>query len=147
MLGGEVGPERVFVDTNVWLYGLVASQDEAKREIAKRIVTSDGIVISTQVINETCVNLLRKAKMAEATVRHLIIAFYDKYQVVDASQATLLVASSLREAYSLSYWDSLIVASALEAGCTTLYSEDMHHGLVIDDILRIVNPFVDATEV
>ena len=53
----------------------------------------------------------------------------------------MVAASELREAYSLSYWDSLIVASALEAGATVLYSEDMHHDLWINARLRVINPF------
>lgn len=52
----------------------------------------------------------------------------------------MLAASELRESYSLSYW-GLIVASALEAGATVLYSEDMHHDLWINARLRIINPF------
>jgi len=46
----------------------------------------------------------------------------------------------MREKYNISYWDSLVVASALESGCTKLYSEDMQEGLVVDGILNIINP-------
>ena len=53
----------------------------------------------------------------------------------------MLAASELREAYSLSYWDSLIVATALEAGAAILYSEDMQDGLWINAQLQIINPF------
>lgn len=50
-------------------------------------------------------------------------------------------AFRLRNSYSLSFWDSLIVASALHSGCGTLYSEDMQHDLVVDGSLHIINPF------
>ncbi|MBF0624434.1 MAG: hypothetical protein HQL82_06460 [Magnetococcales bacterium] len=54
---------------------------------------------------------------------------------------TFLCASRLREAHSFNYWDSLIVAAALEAGCITLATEDLQHGRVIDGVLTILNPF------
>ena len=51
-------------------------------------------------------------------------------------------ASELREAHKLSYWDSLIVAVALEQECTLLYSEDLQHGQVFRDALKVVNPLL-----
>jgi predicted nucleic acid-binding protein len=50
-------------------------------------------------------------------------------------------AWELRITHKFSYWDSLIVASALQAGCTTLYTEDLNHGMIVDKKLHIVNPF------
>jgi predicted nucleic acid-binding protein len=52
-----------------------------------------------------------------------------------------LRASRLRSQQAFSYWDSLIVSAALEAGCTLLYSEDMQHGQLVEGQLRIINPF------
>ena len=57
-----------------------------------------------------------------------------------SSQQQHLRASRLRETASFSFWDSLIVAAALDAGCSTLYSEDMQHGQIVDGRLMIVNP-------
>ena len=57
-----------------------------------------------------------------------------------------MLASQLRQTLALSFWDSLIVAAALDAGCTTLYSEDMQHGQRISDQLTIVNPLLGAPE-
>jgi predicted nucleic acid-binding protein len=133
--------ERCFVDTNIWLYAFIESGDVVQREAAKAIVSRPEIVISVQVINETCVNLLKKAAVSEATIRQLVIAFYDKCAVIGLDQSTLLTASDLREKYSLSFWDSTIVASALHAGCETLYTEDMQDGLEVEGRLTIVNPF------
>jgi predicted nucleic acid-binding protein len=72
----------------------------------------------------------------------LIASFYDEYVVVMVDQSVLLSASKLRKRYSFAYWDSLIVASALNAGCGTLYSEDMSHGLLVSRRLKILNPFI-----
>jgi predicted nucleic acid-binding protein len=69
-------------------------------------------------------------------------AFYAQHRVVPIAESTLLSACDLRETYSFSYWDSLIVAAALEAGAKLLYSEDMQHNLWIDQRLRVVNPFL-----
>jgi predicted nucleic acid-binding protein len=131
-----------FVDTNVWLYAFVDSDNAPpQHRLAREVVSHAGIAVSAQVINETCVNLIKKAGTSEATIRQLITSFYSKYAVVEIDQAVLLNASLLREKYNLSYWDSVIVASALRAGCDVLYTEDMQHGLQIEDSLTIVNPF------
>ena len=99
------------------------------------------MVISTQVINEVCVNLIRKARFDEDSVRNIIDSFYSKYRVVEISQAEQINASRLRERYGFSYWDSLIAACGLGAGAEVLYSEDMHSGLSVEGRLQIVNPF------
>jgi predicted nucleic acid-binding protein len=132
-----------FIDTNVWLYAFVAAQDETKSARARRLLqeVGDAAVVSTQVINEVCVNLLRKAAFAEETLRQLVASYYAVYPVVVISREIQIAASRLRDRHSLSFWDSLIVASALKGGATVLYSEDLAHGLVIEEHLKVVNPF------
>ncbi len=65
----------------------------------------------------------------------------DNFHTTIVDGETVLFASSLREKYKFSYWDSLIVSSALKNNCKILYTEDMHHGLIVDGVLEIVNPF------
>ncbi len=132
---------RYFVDTNIWLYALIVSDDARKHQIAAEIVQGGNVVVSTQVINEACVNLLRKANVSEAQLYDLIVAFYAKYEVVATEAQVLLRASQLRMRYSLSFWDSLVVAGAIESGCNVLYSEDTQGGLEVEGQLTIVNPF------
>lgn len=74
-------------------------------------------------------------------ISQLIESFYTNYRVIDLTQVILIRASQLRQQYSLSYWDSLIVASALIANVTEIYSEDMQHELVISNQITIINPF------
>lgn len=131
---------RCFIDTNIWLYAFIAAGDEAKQLAAKSTIQQPDVVISTQVINEVCVNLLKQVSLSEEEIQALISAFYEKYTVVDVDRATLLKASELRAQYSLSYWDSLIVANALILDCEVLYSEDMQDGLQVEKRLKIVNP-------
>jgi predicted nucleic acid-binding protein len=131
-----------FIDTNVWLYAFIAGQDSQKTERAQALLgTLSAIIVSVQVINEVCVNLIKRQKFAEDQIRDVINDYYSTYTVIELDQPILLSASSLREQYSLSYWDSLIVACALTTGVPTLYSEDMRDGLTINQQLQIVNPF------
>jgi predicted nucleic acid-binding protein len=72
----------------------------------------------------------------------------DRVEAIVADSAVTLItletiryAWELRKGYMFSYWDSLIVASALQAGCTTLYTEDLNPGMIVDKKLHIVNPF------
>lgn len=134
---------KVFVDTNIWLYSLIQTNEEDARHKAA-VVFLDGIerpVISTQVINEATHNLIKKAKIGESELRLLIGDWYQDCEVKAGDESQCLLASSLQERYAQSYGDSLIVASALSAGCTTLYTEDMQHGQVIENTLMICNPF------
>ena len=133
-----------FVDSNIWLYALVRGPDAVKRKNAAALISPGPCVVSTQVINEVCVNLIRKAAFEEAKVERLIRAFYRRHVVMPVDSALLLTASRLRRSYSFSFWDSMIVASALAAGCPRLYSEDLSHGQVIEGSLTITNPFATA---
>lgn len=140
---GSAAP--TFIDTNVWLYAVSQSQDPRKHVAANQLIRqTPRIVLSTQIVNELTINLLRKFHMSESDVRKLIRSLYRKYLVMELNRSTLLQASDLRASYSFSFWDSLVVASALAAGATTLYSEDMQNGLMVQSKLHIVNPFVNA---
>ena len=141
MSAGSAGSALAFVDTNIWLYAFSDSQDKLKTQQAKVLLRrTPQIVLSTQVVNEVSVNLLRKFQAAEPDIRKLIRSLYRKYLIVEYNRAILLNASDLRSAYHISYWDSLITASALAVGATILYTEDMHDGLIVDNQLTIVNP-------
>ena len=138
-----------FIGTNIWLYAFIevddGTSDVVKSAIARALIQKSEPVISTQVINEVCVNLLRRANFTEGQISRLIEAFYEKCQVVELSKSVLLLASQLRRRYSLSFWDSTIVAAALSAGVSVLYSEDMQHGLLVEHQLEIRNPFVQGS--
>jgi len=132
----------VFIDTNVWLYAFIVGQDPQKTARARQAIqTASTIIVSTQVINEVCVHLMKREHYTEDQTRAVINDFYRRYTVIELDQPILLTASELREQYRLSYWDGFIVACALTGGASSLYSEDMHDGLVIHSHLTIVNPF------
>lgn len=131
-----------FVDTNIWLYAFIEGEVPDKTNKSRQIILECEPIVSSQVVNEVCVNLIKKAGFDEERIRQLIDAFYEKYEVIEQDQSTLLVASQLRQKYSLSFWDSLVIASALQAQVETLYSEDVQHGLIIEDSLKIINPLL-----
>ncbi len=130
-----------FVDTNIWLYAFIEGEDSHKQARAKATIQDNEVILSTQVINEVCVNLLKKTQLTEPDIQALIASFYSHYTVVEFDQDILTKASILREQYHFSYWDSLIVASALAAQCALLYTEDMQHGLQVENKLTLQNPF------
>jgi predicted nucleic acid-binding protein len=131
--------ESCFIDSNIWLYAFT-DDDSRKTDLAQATINTCKPVVSAQVINEVCVNLIKKAEYPEVRIGELIETFYEKYSVVELYKGVLLAASELRREYSFSYWDSVIAASALAANVKTIYSEDMQDGLVIRENLKIVNP-------
>ncbi len=134
---------RCFIDSNLWLYAMLPQQDQQREMSAKQLITTNraNIVISTQVVNEITNNLLRKGNFPEQAIRRTIRSMYHDLQIIPMSQTIQEQASELREKYSFSHYDGLIVAAALVSGAITLYSEDMHNGLVVEGQLTIVNPF------
>jgi predicted nucleic acid-binding protein len=114
-----------FIDTNIWLYAFIEGDDTTKSGIARTLIQQSEPVVSAQVINEVCVNLLRRANFTEDQISQLIESFYEKCRVVELTKSGLLIASQLRQRYSLSFWDSTIVATALNAGLLNPVNEEV----------------------
>lgn len=137
------GKSVAFIDTNIWLYAFLDSGEAKKSSRAKQILKQTEPILSVQVINEICVNLIKKADFTEEQISQLVEALYEKYPIVEMDEGILLDASQLRREYALSFWDSMVVACALAANANILYSEDMQDGLVIRETLEIKNPLTD----
>jgi predicted nucleic acid-binding protein len=118
------------------------SAAEAKRKSALELAQRSGVVISFQVINEVCVDAIKKLGFTRDEIVELIQDFYNGCIVIESSQALSVHAAQLRTQYRFSFWDSLIVAAAIQSGVTALYSEDMQSGLNISNQLEIINPFL-----
>ncbi len=116
-------------------------EETRKRSIAVTLINTQDIIISTQVINEVCSVLSRKAAFNEAQIKQIIQEFYSGCIIADFNLTILLNASDLRIRYGFSFWDGLIVASALFTDAANLYSEDMQDGLIVSNRLEIKNPF------
>jgi predicted nucleic acid-binding protein len=130
-----------FIDTNIWLYSFIQSQNREKTKIASAIIKECEIVISTQIVNEICVNIIKKADFSEGEIQNLIGSLYRKYTVFELSQDILLSASKIRHNHNFSFWDSVIAASALDCDADYLISEDMQDGFKLENKLTIINPF------
>ncbi|TAN04015.1 MAG: PIN domain-containing protein [Rhodanobacteraceae bacterium] len=130
-----------FVDSNVVLYLL--SADTARADRAEQVL-EHGAVISVQVLNEVANVARRKLRLPWRAVDELLATLRAVCAVESLTLDTHDTGRRIAERYGLSVWDAMIVASALLAGCETLYSEDMQDGLLIDRKLRIHNPFTAA---
>ena len=126
-----------FLDTNILIY---AQGADAKSEVARQMILAGG-VISVQVLNEFAAVLRRKFGFEWEVIAEAIAdvrTALDPVRPIDV--VTHTEAVSLARTHGFSFYDSLIVASALEAGCDTLLTEDLQAGRRIEG-LTIVNPF------
>lgn len=127
-----------FFDTNVLVH--IASGDAAKADRAEEII-GDGGVISVQVLNELTNVARRKMRMTWPDTHSFLSTLRSLLTIQPITVETHQTGLALAERYTLSTYDAMIVASALHAGCDTLWSEDMQHGMTFGERLRIVNPF------
>ena len=131
-------PEQFF-DTNILLYLL--SADVAKADTAEELVSQGGH-LSVQVLNEFAAVATRKLGLALVEIREFLLPLRTVCQIAPLTTETHDLGLSIAERYRLSIYDAMIAASALIAGCKTLYSEDLQHDLLIERKLRVRNPFV-----
>lgn len=131
--------DRAFLDTNIFVYAIV--QDDPRTYDAEELITGGGTV-SVQVLNEFAAVARRRIHMSwgevQVALESIRILCPDPLPItLDTHDEALAIA----ERYGYRIYDALIVASALEAKCSVLYSEDMQDGQVIADRLKIRNPF------
>ena len=126
-----------FVNTNIVLYLL---DDGPKADRAEAIL-GQGPRISVQVLNEAMVNCRRKAGLSWDETGTFLAGIRALCHVEDLTLQTHEVGRALAERYGFSVYDAMIVAAALIAGCSTIWTEDMHNGLLVENQLQLVNPF------
>ena len=130
-----------FFDTNVLIY--LASSDAAKADRAEAALAKGG-AISVQVLNEVANVARRKMQLSWDDTHAFLNMLRGLLAVHPLTVETHQAGLRLAERYGLAIYDAMIAASALDAGCDTLFSEDMQHGMKLDEGLRIVNPFRGA---
>jgi predicted nucleic acid-binding protein len=130
--------DEVFFDINVLFYLL--SDDAAKADRAESLLAHGG-TISVQVLNEFASVASRRLKLSWPEIREVLDTIQATCQVVSLSVATHQRAVAIAERYRFSFYDATIVAAALLAGCTLLYSEDLQDGQIIEARLTVRNPF------
>jgi predicted nucleic acid-binding protein len=127
-----------FWDTNVFVYAFVTG---AKQQTARRALVSGG-VISVQVLNEFVNVMSRKMRQSWEDVERFLSAIQVRFPTVTpVTIKTHTAARALARDHSIAFYDALIVAAAIEAGCDRLCSEDLQHGRRFGDCI-VVNPFL-----
>lgn len=133
---------RSFIDSNVLVYA-EASDEPLKQQAAlallKRLYENNEGVLSTQVLQEYCNVALKKLGLSVPHIRAQL-DLYEQFEVVQVTPAIIRAGLDLQQIRSVSFFDSIVLASAHAAGCNVIWSEDMNTGEVINGV-RITNPF------
>ncbi|MCX7068640.1 MAG: PIN domain-containing protein [Methylococcales bacterium] len=132
---------KIFFDTNLLVYLYSEDELEKQAQILTPIKDTENRWISTQVLNELSNTLRRKFKLEYADIANVIAEIRDNFEIITVQIETIERALKIAEKYRYSYYDSVIIAAALESSCTLLYSEDMQHNQIIEGQLQIINPF------
>ena len=134
--------DKMFFDSNILVYSSL-QDDKEKHNIVLNLwrqLEGNFIFVSTQVVNEVYVSLLKHA-LTDKDIQNIVLKIIDVCNVSVITIDSITSAWKLKKQYNLSYWDSLIVASAMENNCDILYSEDMQDRQTLEDKLKIINPF------
>jgi predicted nucleic acid-binding protein len=130
-----------FIDTNLWVYAHLENPDEPRAELAWQFITQlADPVISPQVIAEYYSVMLRH-RVDDERIQRNIQRMLQQCRLQDLDGGVLRRALAIRKRYGFSIWDCQILAAALEADCSLLYTEDLQDGQIID-ALRVVNPLL-----
>jgi len=131
---------KIALDSNILIYNHSLTC-ENKMLIASNFF-NENPVVSSQVISEYLNVMRKKFKMEKNELMQLCSLWLEKCIVQPVILSTIKLAQDLVDKYDFQVFDGIIVAAALEADCDILYSEDMQDGQVIENTLKIVNPFV-----
>jgi len=133
-----------FVDTNVLIYAHDISAGEKRarsRELIEGLWESGLGCLSVQVLQEFYVNVTQKVlKPLSSEVAAQIVSDLSAWQVHRPGVADVLEAIQMQHRYRLSFWDAMIVTSAIQLGCTTLWSENLNPGQLYDQV-EVAAPF------
>ncbi|MGB6063684.1 MAG: PIN domain-containing protein [Desulfomonilaceae bacterium] len=140
--------DRILIDTNLWIY-LYALDPQAKRNRIEELVQQNfaKIIVSTQILGEFYHVVTRKGLLTRESANDIIIEMVATFPVSEIGTANVLKALKIQEIFHYSYWDSLVMATAILTDCDILYSEDMQHGQSVQGRTRIINPFLEVPEI
>ncbi len=133
--------DRIFFDTNIWIY--LYSKDIQKKQITKQLLSDEfsNLIVSTQILNELINVLTNKLKLkTKEEVQQIVNEIIQNFAVKLITEETIKKAMEISIHYQYRYFDSLMVASALQQKCKIFYTEDLNDGQVIEN-MKIINPF------
>jgi predicted nucleic acid-binding protein len=132
---------KVFLDTNILVYAYSNTEPD-KQVIARKLIAECNSYVSTQVLQELTNTLTRKFHNSWKEAQNAVLESCENNLLHINERDTIVNACGIADKYKFSFYDSLIIAAALECNCTALYSEDLHHNQLIENKLKIVNPFI-----
>lgn len=132
-----------FVDTNVLVFAADEStRDERKTRIARKLLRQQDLHLSVQVLNEFTVNARHGSKLDFSPQQEQEwLSRWLLFTEAAITVETFLAAQLIHSRYQISHWDSLILASACEADCLVVYTEDLSHGQDFNGV-KVINPFL-----
>lgn len=134
--------DKVMLDTNLWVYFYAKNPQDKCLKVIKIINDNfELLTVSTQILGELYNVLTKKNLTTKAEAKQIIGEVATNFTVVEIDILKVLAALDINIGYGYSYWDSLVISTALLNDCNILYSEDMQHNQLIENKTRIVNPF------
>jgi predicted nucleic acid-binding protein len=131
----------VFLDTNILVYSYSNTEPD-KRTVARTLISENNSFVSTQVLQELSNTITKKLGFSFSDAIKVVEEMTKNNNLHTNTQITIIKACELAERYRFSFYDSMIIAATLESNCEILYSEDMQHNQIIEDTLKIINPFL-----
>ena len=132
--------DKVFIDTNVFIY-LYSNDEDNKKEKAIRAINDYVCCTSTQAINELSNVMIKKFNMGKEDMKNVVEEIYSNCEVIMLDKTILKKALDINSRYKFSYYDSLMLAAAVTGECSIILTEDMSDGQVIENRLTITNIF------
>jgi len=133
--------DKAFLDTNIIIY-FYSEDDDKKRSIANQVLNDYDCVTSIQAMNEFSNVMFRKFSWDATQIKaHLDNIEMVCDEVLPIHRSTINNALALKDRYGFSYFDCLMLASALEGACHVIFTEDMNDGQIINNTLKMSNPF------
>lgn len=135
--------DKIMIDTNILVY-LYAKQPEYKYLKAQEIVNInfDKIIFSTQILGELYSVLTKKKLCSKDEAKSILIEIITTFPISEIDEFKVLKALDISKTTGFSYWDSLVISTALLNDCQFLYSEDMHNNQIIENKTQIINPLL-----
>lgn len=132
--------DKIFLDTNILIY-IYSFNKPNKQIIARELVNKNDVIISTQVINELVNVLYKKFKINWENIIQTVNEYENNFFINNVTLSEITKACEIAKKYQFSYYDSLIISTALNLNCSVLYSEDLNSNQLINNKLKIINPF------
>jgi len=135
--------DKIFFDSNILIYAYSIDEQKKQKMVQDLLNRHEIIIISTQTVNEFINATVRKKILSHVQIAAVVDELFSVFRVEIIDQSVIKRAVALATKYHYSYFDSLMLSSALTSDCSILYSEDMHHTHNVENKLKIINPFVN----